>query len=95
MNHRRSKIAAAAFVLAFAFACTPHAPAGVKELTPEQAAPLISSGARPVDVNMDSFRKENGVLANAVILSSSSKYAMDELPADRASQLVFYCSNRL
>jgi hypothetical protein len=94
MSPRIPSVASTAFVLAFAFACTPHAPAGVKELTPEQVAPLIAAGARPVDANMESFRKENGVLANAVILTSS-KYAMDELPADRASRLVFYCSNRL
>jgi hypothetical protein len=95
MSNRIHRITAAAFTLAFVYACTPHAPAGVKELTPEQVAPLVASGARPVDANVESFRKENGVLANAVILTSSSKYSMDELPADRASRLVFYCSNRL
>jgi hypothetical protein len=79
----------------FAFACTPHPAPGVKELTPEQAAPLIAAGAHAVDANVESFRKDNGVIPGAVLLSSSSQYAMNELPASPTSPLIFYCSNRL
>jgi len=28
-----------------------------------------------------------------MLLSSSSQYALNELPADKASRLVFYCAN--
>ena len=80
---------------AFAFACTPHPVAGVKELKPEEAAPLVSAGAKPVDANVEGFRKENGILPGAILLSSSSSYKLEELPADKASKLIFYCTNRL
>lgn len=48
-----------------------------------------------VDVNTDGTREKYGVISGAVLLSSSSTFALKELPANKASKLVFYCSNDL
>lgn len=46
-----------------------------------------------VDVNGAQTRQKMGVIPGAILLSSSSSFEMKELPADKASSLVFYCSN--
>jgi hypothetical protein len=49
-----------------------------------------------LDANRDGFRKENGTLPGARLLSSYREYDVArELPADRATPLVFYCSSSL
>ena len=46
------------------------------------------------DVNTADTRKEIGVIPGAKLLSSAKKFDVTkELPADRNSQLVFYCAN--
>lgn len=47
--------------------------------------------ATVVDANDGDTRKEYGVVPGAVLLSSSKDYALSELPADKATRLVFYC----
>ena len=65
----------------------------VPEVTAEAAAALLKSGqARAVDVNTESFRRANGTLPGALLLLSMEPVG---LPADKASRLIFYCSNRL
>lgn len=49
--------------------------------------------ATPVDANGDSTRTAQGVIPGAVLLTSSSQYAVSELPKDKATRLVFYCAN--
>ena len=49
--------------------------------------------AVPVDANGQSTRASQGVIPGAVLLTSSSQYSLSELPADRATRLVFYCAN--
>lgn len=46
-----------------------------------------------VDVNGTQTRKEMGVIPGAILLSSSSKYDVKELPKNKDASLVFYCSN--
>ncbi|MDP1824004.1 MAG: rhodanese-like domain-containing protein [Archangium sp.] len=50
--------------------------------------------ATPVDANGKETRSTQGVIPGAVLLTSSSTYAVSELPADKASKLVFYCANQ-
>lgn len=50
--------------------------------------------ATPVDANRDETRTKQGVIPGAVLLTSSSQFDLKELPADKASKLVFYCANQ-
>jgi hypothetical protein len=48
------------------------------------------------DANHDDFRKKEGVIAEAALLSSAHDYDVKQvLPADKSAPLVFYCSNKL
>lgn len=49
--------------------------------------------AIPVDANGKQTRDTQGVIPGAVLLTSSSQYAVNELPADKGSKLVFYCAS--
>lgn len=69
-----------------------EAPAPIRELDVAAAAALFEAGtARPVDANHQETRDSLGTVPNAVLLTSSSEYAMSELPAD--GLLVFYCGS--
>ena len=59
----------------------------------ELAARLEARSARAVDANGDATRARQGVIPGAALLSHYKKYALDELPPDRAGALVFYCAN--
>lgn len=50
--------------------------------------------AIPVDANGKQTRDTQGVIPGAVLLTSSSAYAVTELPADKNSKLVFYCASQ-
>jgi hypothetical protein len=63
----------------------------VDEVAALQAATPVTF----LDANTPDFRKENGVIPGAVLLTSSSKYDLSVLPQDKAGALVFYCTNRL
>jgi len=74
----------------------PTAPAAaVKDLDVAAVAALVSAHRATVfDVNGASTRAEYGVVPGAKLLSSSSQFDVAaELPADKASTLVFYCAN--
>lgn len=47
------------------------------------------------DANDPEFRQKNGIIPGATLLSSSHDYDLKVLPADKATPLVFYCSNKL
>ena len=44
-----------------------------------------------VDANGEKTRKKMGIVPGAVLLTDSEAFALSELPADKAKQLVFYC----
>lgn len=46
-----------------------------------------------VDVNGKTTREKMGVIPGSVMLTSSAKYSVDELGADKNKTQVFYCSN--
>jgi rhodanese-related sulfurtransferase len=52
---------------------------------------LASHQCVAVDANGDTTRRRMGVIPGAVLLRDTG--AVDQLPADRATGLVFYCAN--
>jgi len=83
-------------VVAAPVVAAPTAPAAaVKDLDVAAVAALVSAHRATVfDVNGASTRAEYGVVPGAKLLSSSSQFDVStELPADKASTLVFYCAN--
>lgn len=66
---------------------------GIPEVSVEDAATRIKSGAFAVDANSERTRKKHGIVPDAVILTSSSKYDLAQLPKDKSTDLIFYCSN--
>jgi rhodanese-related sulfurtransferase len=66
----------------------------VKSLTITEVASLQKEKkATVLDANQLQFRKENGVIPGAVLLTSFNKYEVKELPAAKDSKLVFYCAS--
>lgn len=59
----------------------------------ELDAALAAKQAVPVDCNGDKTRKRVGVVPGAILVSDEETYAASELPADKATKLVFYCAN--
>ncbi len=52
-----------------------------------------SKKVTPIDANNQGTREKYGIIPGAVLLTSSSAFEAKELPADKASKLVFYCAN--
>lgn len=65
----------------------------ISEISVDDADEAIQSGAIAVDANSERTRKKNGTVPNAIILTSSSKYELSQLPEDKSRDLIFYCSN--
>ncbi|MEZ4287748.1 MAG: rhodanese-like domain-containing protein [Polyangiales bacterium] len=63
------------------------------ELSVADAAKAIGDGALVFDANNDKTREEFGTVPNAVLLDSSSKYALNVLPENKDATLIFYCAN--
>ena len=95
-------------LLAFAIAAAVAAPAAAlacdgmhqqasfeprKATVAEVAAWTKARAAVPVDANGQETRASQGVIPGAVLLTSSSEYALTELPANKNSKLVFYCAS--
>jgi len=78
-------------------AATEAAPADNTEAVPEisvaDADKALQSGAFAIDANSESTREKNGTVPNAIILTSSYKYELAQLPEDKSKELIFYCSN--
>jgi rhodanese-related sulfurtransferase len=71
------------------------AKASVKNLTVAEVASLQKDKkATVLDANGEDFRKQNGVIPGAVLLTNYRTYdAAKELPAQKDQKLVFYCAN--
>lgn len=68
----------------------PHA--AFAKLSVEEVAGLIEAKkVQPVDANGAETRKEYGTLPGAVLLSNARSFDLKELPADKSTELVFYC----
>jgi hypothetical protein len=65
----------------------------VRMTVDEVDAALQAKKAIAVDCNGDHTRKKMGVLPGAIIVSDEDSFAASEMPADKATKLVFYCAN--
>ena len=66
----------------------------IPDLTVDDVAKQIDAKAiTPVDCNTERTRKRMGVIPGAVLVSDDEGYAASELPADKNTKLVFYCSS--
>ena len=91
---RRLLLAALGLAVFGGLGCKRDSAKNYKELTLEQSVLAHKSGAAVFfDANTDDFRKENGKVPGAVLLSSSSAYDLSLLPAEKDKQLVFYCTS--
>ena len=72
---------------------TNKAEAPIAEISVEDADKALQSGAVAVDANSNRTRKKNGTVPEAVILTSSYKYELSQLPEDKSKDLIFYCSS--
>jgi rhodanese-related sulfurtransferase len=57
---------------------------------------LVEAKTQPIvifDANNNEIRAKDGMVAGAKKLSSFNKYALTELPQDKATMVVFYCYN--
>lgn len=69
------------------------AAADTPEISIEDATKALQSGALAVDANSPSTREKHGTVPEAIILTSSSKYELAQLPEDKSKDLIFYCSS--
>ncbi|MBS1152287.1 MAG: Rhodanese domain protein [Myxococcaceae bacterium] len=68
--------------------------AAPKKVTVTELAKLTSAKAATVfDANNNEFRAKNGVIPGAILLTSSSEFALTELPAKKDAKVVFYCAS--
>ena len=68
--------------------------AQVGTVTVDQLAAALDKGAcAALDANGTETRTEIGTIPGATLLSHYTEYKLDELPGDKATQLVFYCMN--
>ena len=58
----------------------------------EVAAQLEAKQITPVDCNGEGTRKKMGVVPGAILITDEEAYGPSELPADKNTKLVFYCS---
>jgi len=70
-----------------------EAAAEIPEISVADADKALQSGAFAVDANSESTREKNGTVPDAIILTSSYKYELAQLPEDKSKDLIFYCSN--
>ena len=63
------------------------------EISVEDASKALQSGAVAVDANSAGTREKHGTLPDAIILTSSAKYELAQLPQDKSKDLIFYCSS--
>ena len=71
----------------------PAVKAEIPEISIDDASKALESGAIAVDANSASTREKNGTVPDAIILTSSYKYDLAQLPEDKSKDLIFYCSN--
>ncbi|MGD8318504.1 MAG: rhodanese-like domain-containing protein [Myxococcales bacterium] len=67
--------------------------AAIPEISVEDADKALQAGAVAVDANSDSTREKNGTVPHAIVLTSSYKYDLAQLPEDKSKDLIFYCSS--
>ena len=62
-------------------------------MTPDEVeAQLATKSVTPVDCNGEGTRKKMGILPGAILITDEEQFGPSELPADKNTKLVFYCS---
>jgi rhodanese-related sulfurtransferase len=70
----------------------PVPPRSIAEVTVDQLDHMLADHAcQAVDANGTPTRKQMGVIPGAVLLTDMDQ--LDNLPSDKATNLVFYCAN--
>ena len=97
MNLKALALAVAFAAPTAVFACEGeghHQAAAPKKVTvPELAKMTTAKQATVVDANDNAFRSKNGIIPGAILLTSSSEFALSELPAKKDAKVVFYCAS--
>ena len=91
-----SLMLSAVLVPAAALACegdNMNAQSSIKKVTVAELAKDKQS--KVFDANGADFRAKNGTIPGAVLLTSSSQYALEQLPKQKDAALVFYCANTM
>lgn len=79
-----------------AIAGEPMKAEAVQEISVQDVQKFVQEKAKNVailDANNSEARKDAGVVPGAILLSSYNQYALNELPKDKNTTLVFYCYN--
>ena len=64
----------------------------LREMTVDEVhAGLEAKQLIAVDCNSDKTRKRVGILPGAILIADEEKFTTSDLPADKATKLVFYC----
>ena len=99
MNLKALALAVVFAAPAAVFACEGEghtmAAAPKKVTVPELAKLTTAKQATVVDANDNAFRSKNGIIPGAILLTSSSEFALSELPAKKDAKVVFYCANEM
>ncbi|MBS1122699.1 MAG: hypothetical protein H6Q90_4927 [Deltaproteobacteria bacterium] len=53
---------------------------------------LAANQVKAIDCNGDETRKRHGVVPGAILVSDEETFPASDLPADKATKLVFYCT---
>jgi len=97
MNLKALALAVAFAAPVAAFACEGEghsAEAAPKKVTVPELAKLTSAKqATVLDANDNTFRAKNGIIPGAILLTSSSEFALSELPQAKDTKVVFYCAS--
>jgi rhodanese-related sulfurtransferase len=99
MNLKALALAVAFAAPVAAFACEGEghsAELAPKKVTvPELAKLNTAKQATIFDANDNAFRSKNGIIPGAILLTSSSEFALSELPAKKDAKVVFYCASAM
>ena len=89
----QSLVRSLAFVaLTITAACSRNQNSAIPAVTVDQLDRMLAGHeCRAVDANGDATRRHMGVIPGAVLLRDMD--AVDQLPADKTTGLVFYCAN--
>jgi outer membrane murein-binding lipoprotein Lpp len=64
----------------------------LREMTVDEVhAGLEAKALTAVDCNSAKTRKRVGILPGAILIADEEKFTASDLPADKATKLVFYC----
>jgi rhodanese-related sulfurtransferase len=95
LNFKLPLLAVVAATAAIGMTMT-YAASNIKEVTVAELKTMVADKGKKVaifDANGDDFRKSEGTIPGATLLSDYSDYKVSELGTDKTSTLVFYCAS--